>query len=371
MSFLLYLFILCVVFQVSYQLTLLIALLKHKDKQPAESNSTNGVSVVICVKNDAENLQKNLPFILNQEYPLFEVIVVDDGSDDNLDFLEDIKNSRLRILHISKEEKRGKGKKYPVQRGIGLAHHNSILFTDADCKPSSNHWIREMVNPINDTKKIVLGVSPYYTTKGFLNGVIHYETAQTALQYLGFALLDRAYMSVGRNVAYDTALIKTKEWTSKELSIASGDDDLSIQTLANKDNTTVCLSTHAYTFSIAPHNWTTWINQKLRHYESGSLYKFSDRIILGSYLISKLSLYIALLLLFTSYILTNYFISLMMPMLIYLFYVISITLINLILHQRFQLNSRWYLSVIHDWLYSFFTIILGTISQVKSSANWK
>lgn len=367
MNFLLYLFIICCFYQVVYQGFLLYAIFKIRDHRPSTVDRQLSVSIIICAKNEAANLQKNLPFILNQHYTDFEVIIVDDGSDEPVTMSSEINqgqaNERLIIINLSKDEKTGLGKKYALQKGIEQAKNELILLTDADCRPASENWISEMASCVNEKHKIVLGISPYRIESTLLNSLIEYETAQTAIQYIGFALLGNPYMSVGRNVLYDAALLKSKTWTNKELAIASGDDDLAIQSLATKENTTVCLSKDSYTISEPKKTWKYFINQKLRHYESGSLYKFSHKLLLSSYLASKLLLYTLLivLLLFSHVNVTGF----------YLFYLIATTLISYNQNYFLQLNQRWYLAVISDILYCIFTITLGLISQLKPTKNWK
>ena len=326
--------------------------------------------MIICAKNESENLKKNLPFILEQNYPDFEVIIVDDGSDGrltiNLEINSGQANERLTIINLSKEEKIGLGKKYALQKGVEAAKNELILLTDADCQPVSKNWIKEMASCVSDEKKIVLGISPYKRESSFLNSLIEYETAQTAMQYIGFALLGNPYMCVGRNVLYDAALLKSKKWTSEELSIASGDDDLMIQSLATKENTTVCLSEDSYTISEPKKTWKDFIKQKLRHYESGHLYKSTHRFLLGTFLFTKLALYTLLICLsicFPSQI--NFVLANLC------FYLIIITLLQLNLNYYLQLNRRWYFAVINDILYCIFTITLGLISLLKPTKNWK
>ncbi|MBP8192398.1 MAG: glycosyltransferase [Chitinophagales bacterium] len=365
MNFLLYLFIACCIYQIAYQLVLLTAIIRHKNNsasQPVNNSIIPSVSVIICAKNERENLQKNLPAILNQHYPAFEVILVDDGSDEQIT----ITDERLTIITLSKEEKIGLGKKYALQKGIEAAKKELILLTDADCWPVSENWITEMAGCINDKHKIVLGISPYETTPTFLNGLIEYETAQTALQYTGFALLGNPYMSVGRNVLYDAILLKSKKWSAEELSIASGDDDLAIQSLATKDNTAVCLSKESYTISEPKKIWKDWIQQKMRHYESGSLYKLSHRIQLGAYLFTKLLTYACLF-----YLLFSDSNEKSIPAGIFFFYFISITLLNLSLNYFLHLNKRWYFSLLNDILYCIFTVTMGFWSQLKPVRKWK
>lgn len=362
-NFLLYFFIICCVYQIAYQLLLLVTIVRHKRKsvtQPFNPSKTPAVSVVICAKNETENLQKHLPYVLNQDYPDFEVILVDDGSDEPLNITHD----RLTIVTIKKGEKKGLGKKHALRNGILAARNELVLLTDADCQPVSKNWITEMTGCITGEQKIVLGISPYKTASSILNGLIEYETAQTALQYIGFALLGNPYMSVGRNVLYDRNLLLQKKWTKEELSIASGDDDLAIQTLATQENTTVCLSKESHTISEPKKTWKDFIQQKMRHYESGSLYKLSHRILLGSYLTAKLFLYAFFLILLT----TN---AAVFCVIILLTYQISLTLISSILYNNSGINKQWPFAFLNDILYCIFTVTLGLRSRTKPVKNWK
>ena len=369
MNFLLLLFIVCFIYQIVYQLVLIFAITKHKATQNHQSIHNKSVSIIICAKNEAANLQKNLSFILEQNYPNFEVIVIDDNSTDNTNEIiktQQLITNNLYLITISKEEKIGLGKKYALQKGVEAARNELILLTDADCQPLSKNWISEMASCANDKHKIVLSISPYKTETTILNGLIEYETAQTAMQYIGFALLGNPYMCVGRNVLYDAVLLKSKKWTAEELSITSGDDDLTIQTLATKENTTVCLSIASYTISNAKNTWKDFIRQKLRHYKSGSMYKLSHRLLLGSYLFSKLLFYFSFVFIL---LLRNYEIQLLAG--IFILYATTITLLNFNLNYRLQVNKRWYFSFFNDFLYCIFTVTLGLISRLKPTKRWK
>jgi hypothetical protein len=272
-------------------------------------------------------------------------------------------DERLQIINLTKEEKIGLGKKYALQKGVEAAKNELILLTDADCLPASEYWISEMSNCIDSEHKIVLGISPYKTENSLLNTFIEYETAQTALQYIGSAILGNPYMCVGRNVLYDAALLKSKKWTNLEYSISSGDDDLAIQTLSTNKNTTVCLTENSYTFSEAKGSWVKWFKQKNRHYESGKLYKFSNRIFLGFYLISKL-LFFMLLFYFIIY-----GISFLKSILV--IYFIFSTILNFSLQKTSKLNSRWYFSIFSDFVYTIVSISLGLFSMIKPTKAWK
>ena len=164
------------------------------------------VSIVICAKNEAENLQQNLPYILNQDYSDFEVILINDSSsDETLAVMEDfeLQDSRVVVVNVESNERFWGNKKYALTLGIKKAKFEKLLFTDADCYPKSNQWLKEMAQGFQHEKDLVLGYGAYEKVKNsFLNKIIRFETLLTALQYFSAAKNRHPYMGVGRNLAY-------------------------------------------------------------------------------------------------------------------------------------------------------------------------
>lgn len=234
------------------------------------------VSVVICAKNEEENLAIHLPSVLEQDYPNFEVVVVNDCSTDDSDVvLQRLANEykNLKVTTIGLDPKFSHGKKLALTVGIKAASHNNLLLTDADCQPAGKDWIRYMVQNFGGGKEVVLGYGGYLPQKGWLNKMIRMDTLQIAMQYLGFALAKRPYMGVGRNLAYTKELYDKNRGFASHSHILSGDDDLFIQQVANKKNTTVELRSNGHTRSVASNTFADWAKQKQRHLTTSPLYK--------------------------------------------------------------------------------------------------
>jgi glycosyltransferase involved in cell wall biosynthesis len=256
------------------------------------------VSVVIAAKNEEENLKKNLPFILNQEYAKFEVVVVDDNStDDTYFFLKSLQQDHhnLKVIRLNENVNFFSGKKFPLSIGIRSATYNHLLFTDADCRPSSPHWIRLMVSGFSNDKQIVLGYGKYSAEKGLLNMLIRFETMLTAMQYFSFALAKIPYMGVGRNLAYQKELFNQHKGFSGHYNVVSGDDDLFINAAADQKNTACVLHPDALTISIPKTTFKKWWKQKRRHLTTGMYYKTNHKILLALYPISLLTFYVSLI----------------------------------------------------------------------------
>ncbi len=254
-----------------------------------------GVSVVISARDEYHHLVHNLPKILNQDYPSYEVVIVNHTStDETADLLKELtpQYPHLKVVNIEQELNFFKGKKFPLSIGIKSARNEWLLLTDADCTPASNRWIRSMVQSHTNQTEIVLGYGPYEKRKGLLNYLIRYDTLMVAMQYLSFALAGVPYMGVGRNLSYRKSLfIKNKGFTS-HYRIASGDDDLFINQVARKGNTKIEISPESLVYSAPKTSFKSYFRQKRRHLTTGKYYKTRFKWMLGLYSASQLSFWI-------------------------------------------------------------------------------
>jgi len=284
-----YTFIVVVFIQLSYYTFFLTKFALLKLKKPNRKNIS--ISVIICAKNEAENLKSFLPFIINQDYPSFEIVLInDDSADDTLNVMEDFasKNSNIKIVNVQNNETFKGKKKYALTLGIKAASHNFFLFTDADCKPLSKHWIKEMTSNFSKEKTIVLGYGRYAKIeKSFLNKLIRFETLLTAIQYFSFTNIGMPYMGVGRNLAYRKEEFFNANGFMGHMDIRSGDDDLFINQVATEKNTSLCFSKESFTESIPETSFKKWFNQKKRHVTTAHRYKKNHKIALSLFYISQ------------------------------------------------------------------------------------
>ena len=281
-----YFFCLITLIQISYYL-FFFSRLAFYSKKARSVTQTHPVSVIICARDEAANLAKNLPGALVQQYrTTHEVIVVDDNSfDDSKYLLEELKKTfkQLQVVLLKQEAKMIPGKKFPLSVGIKTAKYEIVLLTDADCVPASEYWIDKMQQCYDDTTEIVLGYGAYHKKKGLLNPIIRWETFHTALQYLSYALAGIPYMGVGRNLSYKKEIFFRHKGFSSHNNIASGDDDLFINMAATGKNTRINIDPDAFTLSEPARSWSQWIKQKHRHYSTGKFYKPLHKFLLGLY----------------------------------------------------------------------------------------
>ncbi|MEO8766013.1 MAG: glycosyltransferase [Ginsengibacter sp.] len=265
-------------------------------KSPSKKGSqTHPVSVVICARDEAANLTKNLPGALVQKYPAtHEVIVVNDNSSDESKYILEQYQKKFRQLHVvelNQEARLIYGKKLPLTLGIEKARHEIVLLTDADCVPASECWIEKMQEGFSDGIEIVLGYGPLHKRKGLFNKLVRWETFHTALQYLSYALAGNAYMGVGRNLSYKKTVFFRHKGFSAHNFIPGGDDDLFINRAATKKNTAIVIDKDAFTLSGAPTSWKQWVVQKKRHYTTSKYYRKADKVLLGLYAFSHFCFY--------------------------------------------------------------------------------
>jgi poly-beta-1,6-N-acetyl-D-glucosamine synthase len=261
------------------------------------------VSIVICAKDEVVNLENNLPLILGQDYPAYEVVVVNDCSSDETEHLLDelkLKYAHLRTTTIKEDEKFPHGKKLALTIGIKAAKFDHLLMTDADCRPAGNKWLSTMQDNFSSETEIVLGYGKFEQRKGLLNKVIRYDTFFVALNYLGFALAKLPYMGVGRNLAYKKDIFFRNKGFASHFHLLSGDDDLFVNEVANKKNTCVELSPCSFTISTPKTNWKSWCLQKSRHFTTSGLYKFYHKVVLGLEVLTRELFYLTFFLLLIS-----------------------------------------------------------------------
>lgn len=258
------------------------------------------VSIIICARNEGDNLHRFLPLVLEQNYEDYEVIVVNDGScDDTEEIIKDLQKvyHNLYITNIPQETRIISHKKLAITVGVKAAKNEILLFTDADCRPLTPNWITSIVRNFNDQTEFVLGHGNYYREHGFISKMVSYDTLTIAMQYMGFALLGYPYMGVGRNMAYRKSTFFNHKGFAGFLHVASGDDDLLINAFGKKHNTCIEPSLEAETLSLPKTTFRDWYYQKLRHLSTVDVYQSSSKMWIGLEPLSRGLFYLTILLL--------------------------------------------------------------------------
>lgn len=250
------------------------------------------ISVIVCAKNEEENVINFIPLLAEQNYPDFEIVLIDDASNDNtLAIFEDFEKQypNVRLVKVQNNEAFWGNKKYALTLGIKAAKKEYLLFTDADCYPTSKEWITAMSSQFTMQKTIVLGYGKYEKiAKSFLNKIIRFETLLTAIQYFSWAKMGHPYMGVGRNLAYKKEEFFNVNGFIEHMQVRSGDDDLFINQAANARNTAIAFMPESFTYSKPKTTYKDWITQKRRHIATANYYKKFDKFQLGVFYCSQL-----------------------------------------------------------------------------------
>ncbi|MFN8242192.1 MAG: glycosyltransferase [Bacteroidales bacterium] len=331
---------------------------------------SGGVSVIICARNEAENLRKHLPAILEQDYPDFEVIVVNDCSEDSSDeVLGELlpRYPKLHVSNITKDPRFTHNKKFAQFIGIKAARNEILVFTDADCKPVSDKWLKGIVSHFGDETAFVLGYGGYTAGKGLLNSLIRYDSMFIAMQYLGMAIRGVPYMGVGRNLAYRKSVFFANKGFGPFYNILSGDDDLFVNSIAKGPDTKVEFTHETHTRSVPANSVGEWVKQKRRHFTTARYYKARDKALLVSEPASRLIFYAAAIILFASGYLWQVTLGLFLLRVILYHYIV------VMIQKRLNENKLIHLSLIFDIFSPLINsaLYLGNFGNRPGNAGWK
>ena len=355
-----------VLFQLLYYIFIFSKFSFHKQKV-GQIIKIHPVSIVITAKNDAHHLLKTLPEFLNQDYPFFEVVVVNDNSDDEtaqvvVDFQNRFNN--LKMVNLESSVTYIKGKKFPLSLGIKAATYEHILLTDVDCLPASNQWLKLMARHFNETTKIVLGFSNIRKRIGFFNALIRFDKLHKAIQYFSYCLAKIPFMGVGQNLAYTKSIFFNNNGFASQNHLQYGDDDLFVNKVANAKNCAIEYDMGAHTTSRSGANFHNWLLLKVLRNKTRQYYS-SGKFLLNFYHFLMTTFYVAL----------GFAIYFTMHNLIYLAVVLSILILKYLIQYicftpaAVKLNERRLIP--HIFLFDFILSALNPVVYLVSKVKKK
>jgi len=361
------LFLVASTIQIIFLLLSLVKLRRPKSVNEDQYVKEEPVSIIVCAHNEIRNLKILVPKLLEQAYSKYEVIVVDDRSNDgSYDYLHEKKEAsdRIKVVRIDWTPEHVNPKKYALTLGIKSAQYEFMVMTDADCEPISTNWLKQMANQFKKEIDFVLGFSYYKKLPGFLNLFIRHETLQTAILYITMALSGIPYMGVGRNIAYKRSFFLSKKGFNKFLHVTGGDDDLFVNEHSSSKNTIVTLHPESVIISEPKKTFSDYLTQKIRHISVGKLYRFKHKLLLGINSLSKILVWI---------------IGLSLMILTYkIFWVAGLFSIQLllllwvynrftkILKVQYELYSLWLM----EFVYIFYLVIFSLRAFTAKKIKW-
>ncbi|MBD3628657.1 glycosyltransferase [Cyclobacterium sp.] len=342
--------------------------------QPEENLIPNppGVSIVIAAKNESSHLKDLIPLLMQQQYPKFEVVVVNDCSwDDSEALLREFSTQypNFRAVNIRYTPSHVTSKKYALTLGIKVSQYGIVLLTDADCRPVSLHWIKRMSAPIRlENKVFALGHGSYMALPGLLNRIIQFETLLTAIYYFSFGYWKSPFMGVGRNLCYRKDFFMEKKAFKSLWHIEGGDDDLFVNRYAMSSNTAIVAHPESITVSEPKTNFKDYFTQKKRHFHAGKYYRGKDKLKLGLYSLSHLIFWLSAAVIV---ILASSWEPIAVVLGLVLF---RATIQYFIIHEaRKKLEGKgkviW--TMFFDLMYMVYFWVLGTLGYLSKTVKWK
>ncbi len=343
----------------------------HQSPVASNQRTNQPISVILCARNEAENLRRNLPAILAQQVDNeWELIVVDDASDDEtpavLQVFQENDPGRMRVIRIV--DKEFPGKKHALAQGIAAAKYGLVLLTDADCQPASPNWITHMAAGFSThaTTEFVLGYGPVATSSSGWGAWARYETVFTAAQYFSLALLGMPYMGVGRNLAFRRQVYDRVGGFATHAQLISGDDDLLVNAAAHAKNTTICLDPESFMYSEAPTGLAVWLRQKQRHLSASPAYKWPHKLVLAMLAGSHVGHYLLFFLLLLSGFAPQIVLAIFLCRLLLVW-----VLLGKILHVLREQDLMVRIPILDAWLAGYYGMIVPWLLVKKTVQAWK
>ena len=241
------------------------------------------VSVVLTAHNDATWLKENLVYLLEQDYPDFEVVVVDYMSHDDTQFVLKLLKDyypHLKVVPFREDVNLFQGKKYPLSIGIKSAKNEILLLADPDCTPKNMQWLRGMVKGYAkaDTQ-IVMGYCGLKRTKTLLGALQQYDNLAYSSHYLGCALLGHPYTASGRNLRYRRSFFFKRGAFINHYNVAGGSDDLFVYQNATHNNTAVCINSDACLSTEPQKSFGKWHRLRLNRVSTRNWHSVGGRLL--------------------------------------------------------------------------------------------
>ena len=352
-----------------------VAFYKNKHRQKTDGE-LEPVSIVLCARDAYEYLIELVPKLLGQDYPDFEIVIVNDCSDDETEeYLKDLERREPRVKPVQLKQHLNffNGKKFPLSMGIKSAQNDLIVLTDCNCIPTNDQWLRSMVNCYGKNTEVVIGYSPFGLKKGLLNQLMRFDAIQNALLYLSAALKGHPYMGIGKNLSYRKELFYRNKGFTSHYTTSVGDDDLFVSQVATKKNTEVLIDPDNAILTWPPQNFRQWMRQKSARYSTVRRYSTRARMMLSLFYITQLMFYatfIALMCLKPAFAIASVN-ALYIPILVFFFLLRFGT--QLIIYHKAgkRLGGKGLLPglMVYDFLFAFLTPFLRLTGRMKVGAE--
>ncbi len=260
-------------------------------KKTASSDSKKAISVIMYVKNNVIDLKENLEYILNQNHPKFEVIIVDNASfDDTMDYLSDIQKryNNLKVVPVENNEAFWGNRKYALTLGIKASKYNYVVVTTPSSKPLSKEWLLQLSSEFTEKKKLILGVTKWSGKGFFANLFVRYDAFLRDVFSFGWASFGQSFLASDANYAFN----KSEFYRVKGF-ISHIKNDLSVTSLFTVDalldgNLGFSMDEKSFIKEEKTLTFSDWMKLKRERYTELGFSSFLNKFSYYFYFISKI-----------------------------------------------------------------------------------
>ena len=267
-----------------------------------EGSTLPGISVVLVVHNEAEQLRESLPFLLEQEYPNYEIVVVNVDSKDETPFILQVckeNYDQLKPINFEENKNMFKGKKYPLSIGIKCTQNEIIVLSEARCVPLSFNWLQSIAQEfVSSRTQIVLGYCHVKQENTLLNLLQQYDNLTESAHWIAAAMSHHPFSGTATNMALRRNFFFDRQGFSLHYSEPEGADDMFVNQNATGRNTKLCIDKNAFVQTEAQKTWKLWHQQRARRYATKRYYSFGTKLRLAVHPISVVLFYAAFALMF-------------------------------------------------------------------------
>ena len=257
------------------------------------------VSIVMVAKDAAGVLLRTLPKFLNQQYDNFEVVVVDDNSQDDtrllvVEYQQQYRN--LKLVELDTAVTTIRGEKFAISMGVRCATHPYLVITDPEYAPTSTHWLEKMAGNFENDRQIVLGYSTFEKKRSPFNRLLHFDNLVGAMQYFSLAQIHSTYRGDIKNLGITQQIFTQQRGFASHNHIRYGEEDIFISRAADRSNTAIEFSPDAVTVLQRNVRFNKWLDHKQGLYYTRHFNSLKNRLLLGTCAVVNLLFYVGLVL---------------------------------------------------------------------------
>ena len=260
-----------------------IVLGRLSDDRCNESKQS-GISIIVAAKNESANLEKLITSLRKINFPAdkFEVILVDDNSEDNtFSKAESLCNS-LDNFHVIKSAKfeNLSGKRAALTTGIEKARFENIVITDADCEVSPD-WLKCYSEKFSEFD-FIFGPAPLKYSNSMSGKLAAVENLKNHILIFVLTKLGLPYSAAARNFGFKKSVFNQLGGYTNTVDTLSGDDDLLLrEAIKAHFKIGIITSSDSFVYSGTKQTFNEYLNQRARHTSASHHYLPGRKIILS------------------------------------------------------------------------------------------